>query len=202
MEMSPIIATMLSFGLVGLVCLAIAEKFVPIFPSYVLLMFVGMTAKSSLNLAAIVAATAFGSTLGSLLWYGFGWTLGSHRVEDLVTRYGRFILLPPSLYQRLVGSYRRNQFWTTLVGHTIPAVRVYLGLPAGVFKLELRGFALATLIGSLLWNTPFLCLGFLLYGSGRDPITLGLAVAVGLIAAEFAIVWILRRAKRSNARRF
>lgn len=200
MEMSPVIVTMLSFGIVGLVCLAVAEKFIPIFPSYVLLMFVGMTAKGGLNLTAIIAATTIGSTLGSLLWYGFGRTLGSHRVERLVVRYGRFILLPPSLYQRLIGSYRRNQFWTTLVGHTIPAVRVYLGLPAGVFKLELRGFVLATLIGSLLWNTPFLCLGFLLYGSGYDPITLGLAVAVSLIAAEFAIVWILRRTRRGDAR--
>ncbi len=200
MEMSPVIVTMLSFGIVGLVCLAVAEKFIPIFPSYVLLMFVGMTAKGGLNLTAIIAATTIGSTLGSLLWYGFGRTLGSHRVERLVVRYGRFILLPPSLYQRLIGSYRRNQFWTTLVGHTIPAVRVYLGLPAGVFKLELRSFVLATLIGSLLWNTPFLCLGFLLYGSGYDPITLGLAVAVSLIAAEFAIVWILRRTRRGDAR--
>lgn len=69
-----------------------------------------------------------------------------------------------------------------------------------MFKLELRGFILATLIGSLLWNTPFLCLGFLLYGSGYDPITLGLAVAVSLIAAEFAIVWILRRTRRGDAR--
>ncbi len=199
MEMSPIIVTMLSFGIVGLVCLAVAEKFIPIFPSYVLLMFVGMTAKGGLNLAAIIAATTIGSTLGSLLWYGLGRALGSHRVERLVMNYGRFILLPPSLYQRLIGAYRRNQFWTTLVGHTIPAVRVYLGLPAGVFKLELRGFILATLIGSLLWNTPFLCLGFLLYGSGYDPITMGLAVAVSLIATEFAIVWILRRARRGDA---
>lgn len=200
MEMSPVITMVLSFGLVGVAGLAVLEKFIPVVPSYVLLMFLGMTAGSASGLAALVAATAFGSMIGSLAWYGLGRALGSRRVEALVTRYGRFILLPPSLYQRLAATYRRNQFWATVVGHTIPTVRVYLGLPAGVFGLDPRGFALASLIGSLIWNAPFLGLGFLVQGSGRDPISLGLVVAAALIGAEFAILWLVRRVRRGGAR--
>lgn len=196
MEMSPAIATMLSFGIVGMVFLAVAEKFVPVFPSYVLLMLLGMTATDGFNLAAIVAATVVGSALGSLVWYGLGRRLGHRRVEALVSRYGRFVFLPPPLYRRLVEAYRRNQFWVTLVGHTIPTVRVYLGLPAGVFRLEIWHFTLAALIGSLLWNAPFLILGFVLHGSGRDPVWLGLAVAVVLIGAEFSVLRVVRRMRR------
>lgn len=72
MEMSPVIVTMLSFGIVGLVCLAVAEKFIPIFPSYVLLMFVGMTAKGGLNLTAIIAATTIDRRLVLCSGMGLG----------------------------------------------------------------------------------------------------------------------------------
>lgn len=198
MEMSPAIITMLNFGIVGTAFLAVAEKFVPVFPSYLLLMFLGMTATDGFNLVSIVAATVVGSTLGSLIWYRLGRTLGFRRVEALVSRYGRFVFLPPALYQRLIDAYRRNQFWVTLIGHTIPAVRVYIGLPAGVFRLEPWYFTLAALLGCLLWNAPFLILGFALHGGGHDPIALGLAVAVTLISTEFAVLWIARRMRRGQ----
>ncbi|WP_454811232.1 DedA family protein [Labrys neptuniae] len=196
MEMSPAIVAMLGFGLAGITCLAIAEKFLPVIPSYILLMFLGMAARDGPGLAATVIATTVGSTIGSVCWYGLGRALGPHRVETLVAAYGRFVLLPLPLYLRLVERYRRNQFWATLVGHTIPTVRVYLGLPAGVFRLELRRFILAALLGSLAWNVPFLSLGFILKGSDRDPLSLGLLVAIVLVGGEFAILWGVRQVRR------
>lgn len=201
MEMSPAIVAMLGFGIAGIICLAVAEKFVPVIPSYILLMFLGMAAGDGPGLAAMVIAATVGSTIGSVCWYGLGRTLGSHRVETLVADYGRFVLLPLPLYQRLVERYRRNQFWATLVGHTIPTVRVYLGLPAGVFRLELRQFVLAALLGSLVWNVPFLSLGFVLQGSGRDPLSLGLLVAIVLVGGEFIILWGVRQARRMGRTR-
>ncbi|MDT3377454.1 DedA family protein [Labrys portucalensis] len=195
MEMSPSIVAMLGFGLAGITCLAVAEKFLPVIPSYILLMLLGMGASDVAGLATMVIATTAGSTIGSVCWYGLGRTLGSHRVETVVSAYGRFVLLPLPLYLRLVERYRRNQFWATLVGHTIPTVRVYLGLPAGVFRLELRRFILATLLGSLAWNTPFLSLGFMLQGSDRDPLSLGLLVAILFLGGESAILWAVRQAK-------
>ncbi|MDH6231752.1 membrane protein DedA with SNARE-associated domain [Mesorhizobium soli] len=113
MEMSSAIIAMLGFGVTGVTCLAVAEKFVPIMPSYILLMVLGMAASDGSGLAAMVVATTVGSTIGSVCWYGLGRALGSRLVEALVAGYGRLILLPFPLYQRLVGRYRRNQFWAT-----------------------------------------------------------------------------------------
>jgi alkaline phosphatase len=69
-------------------------------------------------------------------------------------RFGRFIFLKPTLYQQMAGAYRRNHFWVTVVGQTIPAVRVYLSIPAGVLNLAVANFLMATLIGSLVWSAP------------------------------------------------
>ena len=80
--------------------------------------------------------------------------MGPRRTEALIERFGRFVFLKPALYQRMAEAYRRNHFWVTVVGQTVPAVRVYLSIPAGVLKLAILNFLGATLIGSMLWSGP------------------------------------------------
>jgi membrane protein DedA with SNARE-associated domain len=199
METSSTIATLLSFGFVGIGCLAVIEKFIPLFPSYVLLMFLGMTVSDGATLTMTIMVTTVGSVIGAVGWYGLGRALGSHRIENLVARYGKYIFFRPSLYGRLTNAYRSNHFWVTLIGQTLPTVRIYLALPAGVLKLEPRAFLAATSLGTLIWNMPFLSLGYALRGSGHDPVSISFWVAVVLIAAEFAILLGFRFCKRPVA---
>ncbi|WP_342725678.1 DedA family protein [Bradyrhizobium sp. B097] len=200
MDTSSTIAMFLHFGLVGVGCLAVAEKFVPLLPSYVLLMLLGLTVPDGTMLAMTILATSAGSVVGAVGWYGLGRVLGSRRIEGLVARYGKFVLLRPSLYRQLTDAYRGNHFWVTLIGQTLPTVRIYLALPAGVLRLEPRAFVMATAIGTVIWNMPFLTLGYVLRGTGHDPISLGFWVVVILIAVEVALFLGFRFYKRSLAR--
>jgi membrane protein DedA with SNARE-associated domain len=200
MEASSAITTLLSFGLAGAGCLAVAEKFVPLLPSYVLLMFLGMAVSSGTALTMTIMVTTIGSVIGAIGWYGLGRSLGSRRIENLVGRFGKYVFLRPSLYGRLTEAYRSNHFWVTLIGQTLPTVRIYLALPAGVLKLEPRTFLAATSLGTLIWNMPFLSLGYALRGSGRDPVGIGFWVAAILIAAECSILLGLRLCTRSTSR--
>jgi len=190
----------LHFGLAGIACLAIAEKFVPLFPSYVLLMLLGLTVSDGTALATTTVATSIGSVVGALGWYGLGRALGSQRIEKLVKTYGKYVLLRPSFYEQLTNAYRGNHFWVTLIGQTLPTVRIYLALPAGVLRLEPRAFIAATAIGTVIWNMPFLSLGYALRGSGQDPVSIGFWVVASLIAVEIAIILGLRVYKRAVAR--
>ncbi len=104
MDTSSTIAMFLHFGLVGVGCLAVAEKFIPLLPSYVLLMLLGMTIPDGATLAMTILATSAGSVIGAIGWYGLGRALGSRRIEALVARFGKFVLLRPSLYQQLTGA--------------------------------------------------------------------------------------------------
>lgn len=201
MEVSPCITLLLSWGFVGVAGLALAEKLIPILPSYVLLLFLGMTVVGETSaLPSTIAATLLGSAAGNLFWYGFGRALGAERVAALVARFGRYVFLSAALYDRLTLSYRRNQFWVTLVGQTIPTVRIYLALPAGVLRLPLGCFLAATILGSLLWNAPLVSLGYLLRGSGHDPAAVGLVVVAVLIAAELILILALRRRRPATSR--
>ncbi|WP_288192123.1 DedA family protein [uncultured Phyllobacterium sp.] len=194
------IATLLSFGLVGFGSLALLEKFIPVIPSYVLFMLLGMTVPDGNGLGLAILVTTIGSAAGALGWFSLGWLLGPERAKAIVARYGRYVFLKPAFYERLTNSYRSNHFWVTLTGQVIPTVRIYLALPAGVLRLDPRAFTLATAVGTFLWNTPFLCLGYALRGTPYDPIHVGFWASVVLFIAEGSIIlfFSLRRKRRTS----
>jgi alkaline phosphatase len=199
MDAPSTIELFLHLGLLGVGCLAVAEKFIPMFPSYVLLMLLGLTIADGTTLAMTIMATSIGSSVGAIGWYEIGRAFGSQRIEGLVTRYGKYVSLRLSLYRQLTDAYRGNHFWVTVIGQTLPVVRIYLALPAGVLRLEPRIFIAATAIGTVIWNTPFLTMGYVLRGSGYDPVRIGFWVAAALIIVEAAISLGLRLHRRSIA---
>lgn len=117
--------------------------------------------------------------------------MGGERVARKVGQYGKFIFLSPKLYERLTNAYRRNHFWVTMTGQTIPTARVYLALPAGILGLDFKIFSVATLLGSMLWNAPFLCLGYVLRTSEYDPFRAAFWAAIGLVGVETSIIAIV-----------
>jgi alkaline phosphatase len=201
MASSDLIAFFLGLGLPGMFSLAFAEKFVPIIPSYVMLMLLGMTVTETAMLLPAILATATGSLVASLGWYGIGRCLGEDRVQAAVARFGKYVLLRPRTYERLAAAYRENRFRVTLIGQTVPVARIYLALPAGVLKLRPAAFVPAAAIGILLWNAPFLTLGHLLRESAYDPVDVGFWVSIALVAAEIGVVAAIRLLVRVRARR-
>ena len=186
MDIPDFITVLAGSGPLGIGAVALAEKFFPMVPSYVVFVLLGMIAASGPgDLAVTVAATATGSTLGAVGWYCLGLALGKQRIEGLVGRFGPFVFLKPVLYHWMADAYTRNHFWVTLVGQTIPAVRVYLSIPAGVLQLAILNFLGATLIGSLIWSGPLLTLGYVLRERSADAAFSGLLLVTALVGVEF-----------------
>lgn len=199
MNIPPLVTLLAESGPIGIGAVALAEKLFPVLPSYLVFVLLGMTAASAQSdLSVTVAATATGSTMGAIAWYGIGFALGPKRIEALIERFGRFILLKPALYHRMAGAYRRNHFWVTVVGQTIPAARVYLSIPAGALNLAILNFLGATLIGSIAWSGPLLTLGYVLRERSADAAFSGLLVVTALVGFEFLVLlaWQLTRRRR------
>jgi membrane protein DedA with SNARE-associated domain len=194
MDTHAFVSLMAEAGPVGIVGIAIAEKIFPIVPSYLVFVLLGMTvALGQGDLTTTVAAAAIGSTIGSLCWYGLGFALGAKRSESFVTRFGRYVFLKPNFYHRMADAYRRNHFWVTVVGQTIPAVRVYLSIPAGVINLAILHFTAAIFIGSLVWSGPLLIAGYALQGRGSDVATSSaFLLMTALVGLELLIVFVWR----------
>ena len=76
------LSAVLGLGLFGVFCLAFTEKILPVPPSHVLLLFLGMTAApDGATLAILLMVTTLGSTTGCLFWYAVGRRLGFERAD-------------------------------------------------------------------------------------------------------------------------
>ena len=54
---------------------------------------------------------------------------------------------------------RRAGATTIFIGRFVPVVRHFISIPAGIGKMPLLPFSIATLIGATIWNTFLLFLG-------------------------------------------
>jgi len=187
------LSAILGFGLFGVFCLAFTEKILPVPPSHVLLLFLGMTAApDGWMLAILLAVTTLASFAGCLVWYGVGRRIGFDRADRLIERVGRYVFLRPATYRKLGLAYRRNHVRVSLLAQFIPTVRNYLPIAAGALCLPALPFAMATLLGATIWNAGFLLTGYLLRGSGQDSFTVGLRIIVIVVALETAFMLALR----------
>ncbi|CAN5524793.1 DedA family protein [soil metagenome] len=199
-DLSNAVVDCVDAGPIGITALAIAEKLCPLIPSYVVFIVIGIVLaahQSDLSLAMLAAAT--GSTAGSLCWYGAGRSLGETRSQTFAVRFGPTVGVNPARYHRIVAAFRRNLLVITAIGQTIPAIRVYIALPAGALGVCLRRFVLGTFVGSLAWSAPLVALGYFVGDGNADPAFAGCLVVAALIGLEFAAVGIWRfvRARRS-----
>lgn len=192
------LAAMLGYGLPGIFVLATVEKLIPVIPSYVLYVFLGMTVVGADGLGLTLAVSVAGSTLGGLAWYAVGRAIGQQRIESVIDRHGRFVLLGRGMFDRLTRAYRNNAIWVTGIGHVIPVVRFYLPIPAGVLALPLPGYLLASGLGCLVWNGLLLTLGYALAGTGLPPLQVGLAAIACLLAVETVVALGVRRQMRGT----
>ena len=163
---------------------AMVEKFIPILPSYILFPAIGIGADDAWELAMRCLVAATGSLGGALAWYGLGAWVGEQRTAALVQRHGRWLLLSPALYARLVAEYRRRPTGLTFLGQLIPTVRIFQALPAGVLRLPLPAFLVATAWGSLCWIVLLAGAGHLLNRQGWEAGQAGLVVLGSMVVLE------------------
>jgi alkaline phosphatase len=172
---------------------ALMEKFIPVLPSYVIFPAMGMAARGNSELLLHCLVATLGSVGGAACWYLLGARIGAARVEQLVGRYGRWMLLTPELYERMAVSYERRPFSITFLGQLVPTVRIFQALPAGVLRLPLLPFFAATTAGALCWIMPLALAGHVLRGLGYSAAQAGVSLLAVLFVAEGLAFLIARR---------
>ncbi|TCM52562.1 membrane protein DedA with SNARE-associated domain [Rhizobium sp. PP-F2F-G48] len=163
---------------------SVLEKFIPLLPSYVLFPAIGAGASTVEDLIVKCLIAASGSLCAALAWYGVGVAVGEQRVRSVVERYGKWLLLKTSLYEQMSSSYRNNPFMITVLGQMVPTVRIFHALPAGVLRLPLAKFLVASALGSLMWVSILAGCGYALHLQGWSVSETGAGLLVVLIVTE------------------
>jgi membrane protein DedA with SNARE-associated domain len=139
---------LLAFGIVGL----------PI-PDETLLTFTGyLIYKGHLSPWLAFGSALCGSASGITVSYALGRRFGI----ALIHRFGKYLHLTPERIERAHQWFERIGHWALTFGYFIPGVRHLTAYAAGISDLEPRSFATFAYMGSVLWVTTFLSLGYFL----------------------------------------
>jgi membrane protein DedA with SNARE-associated domain len=142
-----------------------------------------LASQGKLSFVGVVIAASTGNLLGSLVAY------------LLVRRYGEILILGPGRRVGLTLGHLRlaNRFFerwglaAVFTGRLLPVIRTYISFPAGLSRITVVPFTLATIAGAIPWNLALAYAGYKLgenyerVASALGPFTLPLAVLVLLL---------------------
>ncbi|WP_051393745.1 DedA family protein [Glycomyces arizonensis] len=146
---------------VGL-ALAIETIFPPV-PSELILPVAGyLSYDGKMNFGLVMLCASIGSLLGGWFYYYVGLAFGRERTRWLFEKLPLFEVKDFELAERVFAKWG---VVAVLAGRCLPIVRSVISIPAGIERMPFWKFTLFTLIGSTVWNSIWVGLGF---GFGRQ----------------------------------
>ena len=175
------------------------ENLFPPIPSELIMPLGGfLVQQGQLQFIPVVLAGLLGTVLGALPWYGIGRLINEERIEQWLSRHGRWIGISP---QELARSRRWfSRYGTALVfwGRLVPGIRTLISVPAGIEMMPMAPFLIWTTAGSLIWTLLLTIAGMVLgegYARAADWIEpVSQLIKYGLVIAVIAGgVWLALR---------
>lgn len=179
-------------GYAGAAGLMALESMIAPVPSEAVMPFVGFQVKDGhWNLWLAILATTIGSLVGSLLSYYMGYYGG----KPFVLKVGKYLLLNRHDLEMTEKFFHANRGTMTIfISRFIPVVRHFISIPAGIGKMPLLPFLVATGIGATLWNSFLLGCGWYLRDQWRTVQKYShQADIVIVVVAIIGIAWFIRK---------
>jgi membrane protein DedA with SNARE-associated domain len=179
------------FGIAGLIAL---ENLFPPIPSEVVLPLAGfLVGRGRFFFLWVILSATGGSVASALALYWVGAWLGESRVRRALNRFGRFLFLHEEDLDRACHWFDRHGGKAVLLGRLVPGVRSIISIPAGLTRMPIRQFVVYTTVGTGLWNTTLISLGWAL-GDQWELVRqyvqlLGYIVLAVLLVAILWLVW-------------
>ena len=199
------ISIMETLGVWGAALLVAIESLFPPIPSELILPLAGFTAsRGSFDLVSVILATTAGSLVGALLLYWLGRGLGAERLARWADR---IPLMSSEDVEKATAWFHRFGPAAVFFGRFIPIVRSLISIPAGVDRMRLWLFVLLTTLGSGLWNTLFVVLGFVLGENWTivediaSRYSRGVLIAAIIVLAAIIVWRVVRIVRRERAKR-
>ena len=179
-------------GYVGIFLLMALENVVPPIPSEVIMGLGGMAvARGDMDMTPLLIVATLGTTFGNMFWYGVGRWIGIARLKPFVERYGRWLTLTWDEVEQLNRFFNRHGLWVVFFFRFLPTFRTMISLPAGMAKMGMPRFLLATFVGSAIWNAVLAYAGLLL-GSRFEELQVYVGPVAILTTAAVVVVWAYR----------
>ncbi len=152
-----------SYGYVGVLVLIFLENIFPPIPSELILLASGfLITKTNLNIFIMIIFATLGSLLGGILLYYLASLLTKNTLIKLINSKAlKFLNLKEKDIDLSFNWFNKKGNISVLICRCIPILRSLISIPAGIFKMSIFKFLLYTTIGSLVWNSIIIVIGYI-----------------------------------------
>jgi membrane protein DedA with SNARE-associated domain len=189
-------------GYLGILVLMLLEAAALPVPSEIVLPFAGyMVSKGTLEFWPVVFISTLAALIGSFVDYFVGWKLG----ESLLTSKSRLRFVNGRHLQRVGVWFDHHGPVAVAFFRLVPAARVLISFPAGVYRMSKAKFAAYTLVGCLPWNIVLVYLGWWL-GSSWDAVVsafryINIVVYIAFVCFGLWLTWKFMSNRRTKTQR-
>ncbi|WP_017569896.1 DedA family protein [Nocardiopsis halotolerans] len=167
----------------------LVETFFPPVPSEAVLPGAGFLAYSGqMNVWLAITWATVGGLVGAWGFYAVGALLGRERTAWL---FERTPLLEIEDFHKAERFFARYGGVAVLLGRCVPVVRSVISVPAGIERMPLFRFSLYTVIGSVVWNSVWIGLGYA-FGPTIEPALArwsGMISNIVLVIIGLLVLW-------------
>lgn len=142
------------FSYLGIFGLMIANGFLSFPSSQILYIIVGyFVGVGTLGLVPASILGALGNTIGNILMYE---AVRAHGMDYVK----RFKLFREKDILKVEHVFKKKGLWFLFVGKLLPAIKVFIPIPAGLAKVHRGTFAAIMLSASWIWSLIFISIGY------------------------------------------
>lgn len=181
MSQETIESIVLFSGYAGIFFLMIANGVVSFPSSQILYIIAGyFVFTGHLNLFLVALAGALGNTIGNIILYELARRKG-------LAYLARWKIFPERELKKVQIAFNKKGAWFLFVGKLLPAIKVFIPIPAGIARMNRYLYTGIILVSSSLWPFPFLAIG---YYFGKSAHVFGTyAIILALIALIVATIF-------------
>lgn len=148
---------------------------------------------SPVEIVALVLVATAGSLLGATVAY----FIGARGGRPAVLKLGRALRMDEQRLNAIENWFNNSGGFAIGVSRITPFVRTYSSFPAGVLRMPLRVFLLATTLGSLLWCAALVSVGYALGANYMIALNLiekyTIPAIIILVALIACYIWLHQR---------
>ena len=203
MSVSHLIASIGTFGLIGIIFAETGIFFGFFLPGDSLLVAAGAFASPGrhvvngtnihLNLFSVLIGCFVAAAVGAEVGYFIGRKAGPALFSRPKSR-----LFKPEFVERAHWYFEKFGNVTVVLARFIPIVRTFANPVAGISEMDVKTFTFFNVIGALLWTVLVTLLGYYIGNSVKDTELIPAVIAVSLIPIGVEFIRVRREIRRAN----
>jgi membrane protein DedA with SNARE-associated domain len=151
----------INLSYLGIFLLMISNGFIANPSSQVLYIIAGYFAfTGKLSFALIILFGAIGNTIGNFILYELARRKGLHYLK-------KFKIFPEKEIRKVQIAFKKRGAWFLFIGKLIPALKIFVPIPAGLAKMNRIKYGIIIFISSAIWASIFTGIGYI-FGKSTD----------------------------------